>query len=80
MRALILILPFVLSACGEPEVKRVIMQPSPQSQAEPAKPVSCGVRFSEGASLKQIAIEAAKMADECHLDESQMKALLAAGT
>jgi hypothetical protein len=80
MRMLILILPFIFSGCGEPEVKRVIMQPSPQPQAVPAKPVSCGLKFSEGASLKQIAIEAVKMADECHLDESQMKALLAAGT
>jgi hypothetical protein len=75
MNRLIILLPFFLCACGETEVKRLIMQPSPPSETN-AAPAACDLRFSGKASLKQLASEAAQIAETCRLSEAELLILL----
>jgi hypothetical protein len=73
MKHLILLLTFFLCACGEQEVKKIIMKPSPLvDQPGSPKTTACKLSFPKEATLKQIAIETAKLSEQCNLTESDI--------
>lgn len=60
---------------------QIIQKPSPKP-AEPAKPAEsplekCNLRFEQEDSLKQVALKAAQMFEVCHLNENEIRFLIA---
>jgi len=61
----------VFCSCGEHEVKRMIIEPHPPSKVENA--TSCHLHFAKNASLKEAAIQAAQISDECSFNEEEFR-------
>lgn len=58
-------------SCGEREVKKMIIEPHPPTAI--ANAASCDLHFSKSASLKETAIKAARISEECGLNDKEFE-------
>lgn len=61
----------ILCGCGEHEVKRMIIEPHPPLPV--ASTSSCHLQFSKEVSLKEAAIQAARISEECSFNDKDFE-------
>lgn len=59
---------FLIQGCADKTAKRMIIEPDPPAVPQ-AVITECHLKFAHGASLSEIAAQAARIADECNYND-----------